>query len=62
MSKEKTNIEKNEEEDQNYPVRRGGSWNNSAGRAHAANRVRDYSSKRSSSLGFRLALQTKEKK
>lgn len=62
--KEKTNIEKLDEQDETNPnrVSRGGSWRYDAGFTRVSGRDWYNASHRGNRLGFRLVLQTKEKK
>lgn len=67
MSKEETNVEKNKEAEEaasweSSRVFRGGSWNVSPPYLRSARRYNAAPSGRGNSLGFRLVLQTKEKK
>lgn len=61
MSKEKTNIEKLDEQDA-YRVHRSGSWYFNAWRTRVSARNGDIAPRRDRNFGFRLILQTKEKK
>ena len=54
MSKEKTNIEKLDKEEEDPRVFRGGSWGNGARLTRVSYRYRDDASRRGNSLGFRI--------
>lgn len=60
--KEKTNIEKNDKGDDYRRVDRGGSWLINAWYTRVSNRNWGGASYRGNDLGFRLVLQTTEKK
>lgn len=62
MKKEKLNLGKNDKENDTDRVNRGGSYFNIAWGSRVSLRDRYLASGRNSFLGFRLVLQTKEKK